>query len=314
MKRVRISNERVNCYGFRVLTDGVDTTQYERNPVLLYMHQRGQVIGYMKEIKKENGDITAEPVFDCATELSKQCKKQFEFGSLRMVSAGLDPLETSDDKAVLVEGQTRPTVTKCKLIEVSMVDIGANDDATVLMRDGKRIELSEGGDCLLPLIKNNNSNNNQKQKEMDAKTIALQLGLPETADEAVINAKLLELKKSQDEIAKLKAKTAELTLAGITDAVDNAIGEKKINADKKQEFIELGKKVGVEELKKVLEAMAPQVKLSGIISHGGSAPETEKSEWKKLSDVPLDQMAKLKADDLPRYKKLYRAEYGFDYD
>lgn len=188
MKRFRITNERVNSYGFRVLTDGVDADQYERNPVLLYMHQRGQIIGYVKDLKKENGEITGEPVFDCATELSKQCKKQYEFGSLRMVSAAFDPKETSDAKELLAEGQTRPTVTKCKLVEVSMVDIGANDDAIVLMRDGQRIKLSDGGECVLPLLKQaNNNNNNQKQEEMELKTIALQLGLPETADEAAVS-------------------------------------------------------------------------------------------------------------------------------
>ena len=139
-KRVRISNERLNSYGTRVLTAGVDVEQYNRNPVLLYMHQRGDVIGIVKDLRVEGSDITGELVFDEATELSQRCKKQWEFGSLKMVSAGLDILELSDDPSQLVPGQTRPTVTKSKLFEVSLVDIGANDDAIVLQRDGVRIE------------------------------------------------------------------------------------------------------------------------------------------------------------------------------
>ena len=43
-KRVRISNDRLNSYGTRVLTSGMDTEQYERNPVLLYMHERGNAL------------------------------------------------------------------------------------------------------------------------------------------------------------------------------------------------------------------------------------------------------------------------------
>lgn len=312
MKRVRITNERVNSYGFRVLTDGVDTGQYERNPVLLYMHQRGQIIGYVKDLKKENGEITGEPVFDCATELSKQCKKQYEFGSLRMVSAGLDPRETSDANELIAEGQTRPTVTKCKLVEVSMVDIGANDDATVLMRDGQRINLSDGGECILPLLNQDNNNNNQKQEEMELKTIALQLGLPETADEAAVMAKLAEMKNNQAKVETLEAESAKLTLANITAIVDGAIREKKINADQKDKFIELGKKVGGEELKGVFAAMSPQVKLSGIVGHGAAA-EPEKAEWKKLSEVPADKLVKLKAENPAEYHRLYKAEYGFDF-
>ena len=149
-KRVRLTNDSLNSYGYRVLTTGVDVSQYERNPLLLYMHERGKVIGYMKDIRVEDGEITGEPCFDEATELSKQCKKQWEFGSLRMVSIGFDVLETSGDPKHLLEGQTRPTVTKSRIYEVSVVDIGANDDAIVLRKDGTQITLGDGSDCPRP--------------------------------------------------------------------------------------------------------------------------------------------------------------------
>ena len=63
-KRVRLTNDTLNSYGYRVLTSGVDVSQYERNPLLLYMHERGKVIGYMKDIRVEDGEITGEPCFD----------------------------------------------------------------------------------------------------------------------------------------------------------------------------------------------------------------------------------------------------------
>ena len=87
-KRVRISNDSLNSYGTRVLTSGMNVEQYCRNPVLLYMHERGNVIGYVKDVKVEGDEVTGELVFDEATELSRRCKRQFEFGSLKMVSAG----------------------------------------------------------------------------------------------------------------------------------------------------------------------------------------------------------------------------------
>lgn len=142
-KRVRITNDSLNSYGTRVLTSGMEIGQYERNPVLLYQHNRGQVIGYVKDIRVENNEVTGELMFDCASELSQRCKKQFEFGSLRMVSVGIDVLETSEAKEHLVQGQTRATITKSKLFEVSLVDIGANDDAIVLHKDGELITLSK---------------------------------------------------------------------------------------------------------------------------------------------------------------------------
>lgn len=308
-KRVRISNDSLNSYGSRVLTSGLDVAQYNRNPVLLYMHERGNVVGYVKDLKVENNEVTGELMFDCASELSQRCKKQFEFGSLRMVSAGLDILETSEDASVLVQGQTRPTITKSKLFEVSVADVGANDDALVLHKDGKRITLGRDGDCPLPLL--NNNNNKQKTEEMENKTIALNLGLPETATEAEISAKIAELNAVKEQNASLLQEKEKLTLARINSLVEQAIADKRIELNNKDQFVELGKKIGAEELEKTLKAMHPSVKLSSVIGHQGGAP-TGEQKFTKLSEVPTDQMATLRSDNPEEYKRLYKAEYGID--
>ena len=185
----------MNCYGTRVLTSGIDLAQYQRNPVLLYMHERGKVVGLVKDVKVEGQDVTGELVFDEATDLSRQLKKQWEFGSVKMVSANFQVLEMSDDKQLLAEGQQRPTVTKSKLIEVSVVDIGGNDDAIVLTHEGKTISLSAGQnaiDGVLPLL-DNVSKTPLKNKEMELKDLAIKLGLKETATEAEVNEKLASL-------------------------------------------------------------------------------------------------------------------------
>lgn len=308
-KRVRISNDSLNSCGFRVLTDGMDVAQYSRNPVLLYMHERGNVVGYVKGLKVENNEVTGELMFDCASELSERCKKQFEFGSLRMVSAGLEILETSEDKEMLVAGQTRPTITKSKLFEVSVADVGANDDALVLQKDGKTITLGRDGDCDLPLL--NNNNKHQKTEEMENKTIALQLGLPETATETEINEKLAQLKAMQQENETLKTEKQKLTEARIAQLVDTAIAEKRLEEKDKDQFVELGKKIGAEELEKTLKAMHPAVKLSSVLGHQGGAPTGEKI-YTKLSEVPAVDLVKLRAENVEEYKKLYKAEYGIE--
>lgn len=308
-KRVRITNDSLNSYGFRVLTDGLDVMQYNRNPVLLNMHERGNVIGYVKDLKVENNEVTGELMFDCASELSQRCKKQFEFGSLRMVSAGLEILETSEDPDLLVPGQTRPTITKSKLFEVSVVDVGANDDALVLHKDGKRVTLGRDGECDLPLL--NNNNKHQKTEEMENKTIALQLGLPETATEAEISAKFAELKQLKEENASLLKEKETLALVNITNLVTQAIAEKRLEEKDKDQFVELGKKIGAEELEKTLKAMHPAVKLSSVLGHQGGAPAGEQ-KYTKLSEVPADQIAILRADNPEEYKQLYKAEYGID--
>ena len=307
-KRVRITNESVNSYGFRVLTSGIDLEQYRRNPVLLYMHERGNVIGYVKDLQVENGEVTGELVFDEASELSIRCKKQFEVGSLRMVSVGLDPKETSGAPELLLEGQTRPTVTKSKLVEVSLVDIGANDDAIRMYNEGTAIELGKDGNCLLPLLSNNPIN----QTTMDLKKLALQLGLPETADEATVLAKIAELQKEAGANVTLKAENDKLKLAGITTLVDKAITEKKITVENKEHFLNLGKTIGAEELEKTLAAMSPNVKLSGIINQGGGAAAQAAGGYTKLSEVPEAELLTMRQENKAEYKRLFKAEYGYE--
>lgn len=307
-KRVRITNDSLNSYGTRVLTAGMNVEQYQRNPVLLYMHERGNVIGYVKDLKVEDGEVTGELMFDEASELSVRCKKQYEFGSLKMVSAGLDILETSEDPELLVQGQTRPTVTKSKLFEVSLVDVGSNDDAIVLQKDGKKITLGKDSECPLPLL----NNNNQNQKQMEQKMVAMQLGLPATATEAEINAKLDELKTAKEENERLQQKNAALTLASITAAVEKAVGEKRITPDKKDEFINLGKEVGQEKLESILSAISPQMKLSSVIGHQGGSSTQQPATYKKLSDVPSAELLTLRKEQPEEYKRLYKEEYGME--
>lgn len=311
-KRVRLTNDSLNSYGYRVLTEGVDISQYQRNPLLLYMHCRGLTIGLLKDIRKENGEITAEPVFDEATELSRQCKKQWEFGSLRMVSIGFDIIETSDDPEHLVVGQRRPTVTKARLYEVSVVDIGANDDAIKLRKDGELFTLSDGGDCPLPLL---NCKSTIKSQQMELKTLALALGLTETADEAAVNAKIAELKAAKEEAATLRADKERLETDAITAAVDAAIADRRLSSDKKQQFVCLGKKLGLADLKSTLDAMAPMVKPSQLINPASTHATggTGEKSYKKLSEVPTEEIEALKRDNEPEYRRLYKAEYGFDY-
>lgn len=326
-KKVRISNESVNCYGTRVLTSGVDLAQYQRNPVLLYMHERGTVVGLVKNVHAEGEDIVGEPVFDEATELSRTLKKQWDFGSLKMVSANFQVLETSKDEALLMEGQTRETVTRSRLFEVSIVDIGGNDDAIVLSWEGKNLSLASGGaacSAALPLLGEPNNKSHLNEKEMETKQIALMLGLADTATESEVTAKVESLKLAHDKVAALEAqvknqeqKLAQMQLAAITQQVERAVQEKRIPSTKKDHFIELGKKVGTETLQGIFEAMQPQVKLSGILRRGDSGTmvmesEADFSKYEKLSAVPGSMMEDLHDNHHDEFVRLYKAEYGFD--
>ena len=122
-----LNDESVNSCGFVVLTEGIDTSVFERNPVMLYMHNRdGNVIGRWENIRKEDNKLLADAVFDDSTELGAQVKKQVEGGFLRAVSIGIEAITKENLNGV-------ETVVKCRLIEVSVVDIPSNSNAVKLM-------------------------------------------------------------------------------------------------------------------------------------------------------------------------------------
>ena len=311
-KEVVISNSKLNAYGFRVLTEGIDTAQYARNPILLWMHNRpfrgttDEVlpIGRVENLRVEGDNLIGTPVFDEQDEFAQKIAAKWEAGILKMVSAGLDVIELSDDPAVLVQGQRRSTVTRSKLVEVSIVDIGANDDALVLFRDGKTISHSAGNGKELEFM--NLSNNQTKDAKM--KELALQLGLPENATEQEIAAAIAKLQADAAQTAQLKKDAEKAAEKAIETAVDNAIQLRKITADKKDHFVALGKKVGLESLNETLQLMQPAARPTDKI-HQENA---NAGQFTKLSEVPVDQLETLRKDNFAEYAKLYKAEYGIE--
>lgn len=320
-KRVRLTNSSLNAYGTRVLTEGMDIEQFERNPVLLWMHHRGEVIGLVTDIKREGDEITGVLQFDEASDLSQKCKKQWDFGSLRMVSVGIDILAWDEDPKLYVEGQKLATISRSKLTEVSLVDIGANDDALVLTYEGQTLNFAKDGYQPLPLAKPTdpetqtnlqqpNSSTPNQSKIMDQKVLALSLGLPETATEQEITAKLNALQAAAAETAQLREEQEKMKLAQLEAEVDKAIAEKRIEDKMRAHFVETGKTIGLEALKTTLSAISPRMKLSKTLNSSGQ--EVVPATFSKLSEVPAEQLSEMRENDPEQYCKLYKAEYGMD--
>jgi len=195
-------------------------TEYMRNPVVLFMHERGvnaykgsEVIGRCTKLYKEGTTLIAEVEFDEQDEFAKKIAGKVERGYIRMASMFAEIKEVSADPHHLLEGQVYETVTACKLVEISIVDIGGNDNALKLSKDGKPFQLKK--------IVTNTSNN------MDIKVIALALGMGEnTKEEAVLSA-LHSLKtdkeKAEAEVVALKKTIREIHKSEATTLVDKAV-------------------------------------------------------------------------------------------
>lgn len=330
MKEVIISTEAVNSYGSRVLTAGIDLSQYERNPVLLWMHRRSwepgaMPIGKVENLRVEDGKLIGTPVFDQNDDFAKRIESKWENGYLRMASAGLEPIETTPDPALVLPGQTRETVTRSKLIEVSIVDIGGNDEALQLYgQEGKLLKLAAGEDSPgLPLLQEKKEadpdtgndagegeeNNNPKINltKMTKEQLAL-LGLPETATEEQATAALALMKGRADN-------AEQIQLAAVTQAVDQAVAERRILAEQRDHYIKLGKAAGVQMLRDTLSTMHPQQKPGEVINLGkqsapgtGEAPKT----YTKLSEVPEAERLELRKNNPGEYMRLFKEEYGVE--
>lgn len=298
MKRIVISDESINSYGFWVMTDGIDLSAFLKNPVMLWNHNRGGLgvtsdqlpIGIWKDLRIENGVLTGEPVFDENDEFAVKIKQKYESGILNACSIGFAPLEWSDAPEMLKEGQKVATVTRCRLLEISICDIPSNANATVVLYDddNKVINLSDlPNKAIGPKINNNMP-----------KEIALTLGLDENASpQACVNA-ITELKS---EIASHEAtrqnleeenRQMRLRLKAIDDAeaeaqkqevvnlLDDAVKKGRIDATARPKFEKLFE-LDHEAAKTALAAL-PERKPMEAKPAGAGDSDLCKMSWEEL--------------------------------
>lgn len=311
-----INTSGLNSYGTRVLTPGIDLAQFKRNPVLLYMHTRGfdgksTPIGRVENIRVEGDELRGTPVFDMKDPFAAEIARKWEEDFIRMCSAGLEPVELSTATEHLLPGQSRATVVRSKLVEVSIADIGSNDDALQLYEpSGKILRLASGADSeIVPLLKNAHTpaaepapeeNNGNNQTLFSMNKILLTLGLPATATEDdAVNA-----------ITKLQGDVACIELARIEAAVDAAIEARKTTADKRDHLITLGKKAGFDVLQSTIAMLTPVQKPTQLINPAGGAASGASVEL-AYSDMSDEQLRKLEKENPEKFMQLFKAEFGY---
>lgn len=236
IKQIVLSDESVNVYGFRVLTSGIDLSQFKGNPVMLYNHRRSVnwsgtaddlPIGKWNEVVKSEARLVATPEFDDEDEYAVKISKKYVKGYLNAASIGFDIVELSEDPKRMLPGQTRPTITKCILTEASICDIPGNRNALKLTYQGHSIALSGTGmdkeslDAILPAI---NLSHNKSEKEMNKELITTTLGLPADAKDTDIIAKLTSMVNTQAKVDELQTKLASMEKAQNDAKVEALVG------------------------------------------------------------------------------------------
>ncbi len=311
-----LSDESVNSYGFVVLTSGIDTTTFERNPVMLYMHNRdGNVIGRWENIRKDGSRLLGDAVFDDSTELAATVKKQVENGFLRCVSIGIEEIATGKLNGV-------QTVTKCRLIEVSIVDIPSNSNAVKLYRrsGGYVYKLNDldndtPEDLKTALIQLLGLENTATEADI-LQAVKNALNGKETADTAVDNAiQHGYIEKVQRDNFRLMAKGNPAAFMAYVDSqrkaqepeinrlLQDATGKGQILGCETGIYQRIGAEMGIKTLKELLFTLRPAIKPTDLINRTKDRANWTLSDYRKFAPKELENNREL-------YARLVKAETG----
>jgi hypothetical protein len=308
-----------------VSVDGVDTTQFEKNPVMFYQHNDWNMpVGRWANVRKDNGQLLADAIFDTEDtdkDVQRMIKK-VQNGFINMASCGLVDLECSDDPMLCGDGACCMVVTNCRLREASIVAVGGNHNSMALRfydNEGQEITFGKKENAALKL-----SDFIVKQKiEIMSKTYLKTLNLADNADDVAIGIaveKLANEKAAADakvllltdqvnahETAKTNARKAEAL--NLTDA---AIRDGRLDAKAKESTLNLFDK-DFDGTKVLLESIPKQVKLSDLELGDKDAKERKELEAMTYSDIDKKGKVLFLRDTYPDlYKEKYKAQFGVE--
>lgn len=301
-----ISEESVNGYGFVTRTEGIDLSVAHTNCPAFYDHRTWETpIGHWENLRKENGKLLGDVVIEGADAREKEIIRKIENGDIKGASYGADPLVWNDDPLQLMQGQTRPTLERCQIFEVSVTPLPSNQAALALKKDGQVVMLNAN--------KTNNIVPELKLKQHpEMKAIALKLGLPETATEAEILAAIGSVQLSKQNAETLSQKVLDKAGEGLeADQKETYVILSKANPEHALKFAESCKAA---QIQMAAEAVQPgqgvklqkDVKVSDLIqtAKGKSAQggEAKTFDWlRKNNPVELARIAK---EDPDTYEQL----------
>jgi len=129
MNRYILNTNDKNSYGYKVLTDGIDLTDFIQNPVMLYNHSVDEVLGKWTDIRKEDDItlgrvLTAMPEF-CDDDDTLDIKNKIEKGYIIGCSIGATVLDA------IVDENNELIVTKSSLVEASITALPSNKKAKI---------------------------------------------------------------------------------------------------------------------------------------------------------------------------------------
>ena len=276
-----VSDETKNSYGFRVFTSGIDTEQFERNPIMLFMHDRKRnVIGRWENLKKNGDKLYADAIFDTNDPQGKLIADKVENGFIKSASLGIEVLEQQGD-----------LITKSKLHEISIVDIGSNKNALKLYNEKE--------------IKQLFFNLNNENMSLLESLIAL-LSLETNATEEDVLKKVEELTEKEKKQLEGQKTVKQETL-------NLAVSDGKITADMLPQFSKM-LDLDFEGTKKLLNQIPKKVNFFSMIKNPKITDRKENKSGKAKSHWNLEDYRRFAPNELERDPELYKSLLDQNYN
>ena len=134
-------------YGDVVDQKGWDLSAYNRNPVVLFNHNPTQMPIGKGKAYVENEQLMLEVEFDQKDEMAKTIEQKVRDGYISAVSVGFQPSKTILRSALPADhpyhGKSGNYFQKSELLEVSIVTIPANNEATLSKNFSREIGLAD---------------------------------------------------------------------------------------------------------------------------------------------------------------------------
>jgi hypothetical protein len=249
-----LTDSSVNCYGFRLDTNGYMLEEFQKNPIGYHMHAREKgVLVKWSDFRKEGDKVYAKPIINMSHERAEQTIAEIENGFLNAASVGhLVFLEYTDDPSLKLDGQTSYTVTKWYNRECSLVDIPGNFNALALYDQFERpIQLADFTGTKIQLNMKKFEFNPAQLAAMKLDANAAELDVQRAFDDLVAKAA-----KADGLQAQLTALTTQVHKDKVTSLLSGALVAKKISqalSDK----LAADYATNPEGLKNLLDALAP---------------------------------------------------------
>lgn len=316
-KEFCLTDNSVNVYGYRLLTEGLQLDQYKKNPIGFMMHEReGGVLVKWGDFRVDGDKLYGKPVINLSHPKGEDIAAQVENGFINAASMGkIICLAATDDAKLKLEGQTGPTVTKWFPREISFVDIPGNHNALANLYDVNDNELD-----LADFVK---PKNNTMSKILLTAAMLTALNLSDKSSEDDANTAFQDLidrankvpgleKDLADTTAKLSVKEkeiADLKKASVKKEVQDLIDKGK--SDKKLTN-EVATKLAVSYaenptgLKDLIDAMPVQTIVTNELGDKAAEKYNGKS-WDDLYSSNELETVRTKFPDL--YEKLKNEKY-----